>query len=199
MIGIIDYGAGNLRSVKKAFDFLDSPSEILGFPDKLSGIERLVLPGVGSFGHAADRLAQSGWAQPLSEWIAADRPFLGICLGLQLLFQSSRESPESAGLAVFPGHCRLFSARKVPHMGWNTVHTTQDTPLFTGIKRGAFFYFVHSFFVSSCPQNHIQAVTSYNGDFISAAGRGRIYGVQFHPEKSGDQGLRLLQNWVERC
>ena len=199
MIGIVDYGAGNLHSVHKAFAFLEKESKILSQPSELEGIERLVLPGVGSFGHAVTELEKREWYVPLREWLTADRPFLGICLGLQLLFESSEESPGQAGLSILSGNCRKFIVNKVPQIGWNDVHIKRGSPLFNGIESGDFFYFVHSYHVVPEGEGVVYAETSYGCDYPSVAGSGRIFGVQFHPEKSGDKGLKLLKNWVERC
>ena len=199
MIGIVDYGAGNLHSVRKAFAFLEKESKILRQPSELEGIERLVLPGVGSFGHAMTELEKREWYAPLKEWLAADRPFLGICLGLQLLFESSDESPGLQGFSAMAGSCLKFAANKVPQIGWNDIHISRRNALFEGIESGTFFYFVHSYHVAPKNRNVVLAETEYGRVYPSIVSRGRIVGIQFHPEKSGDKGLKLLKNWVERC
>lgn len=199
MIGIVDYGAGNLHSVHKAFAYLEKESRILSHPLELEGIERLVLPGVGSFGHAVIELERREWRSPLKEWLAGDRPFLGICLGLQLLFESSDESPGQEGFSVMSGNCRKFMRNKVPQIGWNDIHIIKESPLFKGIDSGDYFYFVHSYHVVPESRDFICAETSYGCDYASIAGTGRVFGVQFHPEKSGEKGLELLKNWVEQC
>jgi len=199
MIGIVDYGAGNLHSVQKAFAFLGKDSSILQHPSEINGLDRLVLPGVGSFGHAMTEIKNQGWHAPLLDWLAAERPFLGICLGMQLLFESSDESPGQEGFSIMAGDCRRFTINKVPQIGWNDICITRRNALFEGIENGGFFYFVHSYRVAPDDRDVIWAETTYGGAYPSIVGRGRVIGVQFHPEKSGDTGLRLLKNWVERC
>jgi imidazole glycerol phosphate synthase glutamine amidotransferase subunit len=199
MIGIVDYGAGNLHSVQKAFAFLEKNSTILEHPSELDNIERLVLPGVGSFGHAMREIEMRTWLAPLKEWLADERPFLGICLGMQLLFESSDESPGQAGFSIMDGNCRKFAVNKVPQIGWNDIRITNMSSLFDGIESGDFFYFVHSYHVVPENCDVVYAGTSYGCEYPSVVGRGRVLGVQFHPEKSGDKGLQLLKNWVERC
>jgi glutamine amidotransferase len=198
-IGIVDYGAGNLRSVKKALDYLGADNRFVQGPDDLVGVQKLILPGVGAFGHAVERMRGSGLVPSLVSWLNADRPFLGICLGLQLLFEASSESEAAQGLAFFPGRCEKFTAPKIPQMGWNDIEIARDTPLLEGIPPQAYFYFVHSYYVVPQLEDIVIARTYYATDFVSIAGRGRVFGVQFHPEKSGRVGLRLLQNWIERC
>jgi len=199
MIGIVNYGAGNLHSVHKAFAFLGKDSKILEHPSELKSIDKLVLPGVGSFGHAMREIEKQGWLLPLKEWLASGRPFLGICLGMQLLFESSDESPGQAGFSIMAGNCRKFSINKVPQIGWNDIRITKKSAFFEGLDSGDYFYFVHSFHVDPKNKDVIYAETEYGRDYPSIVGRGRVLGIQFHPEKSGDKGLRLLKNWVERC
>lgn len=204
MIGIVDYGAGNLRSVRKAFDFLGFESRRVGggADAGLDGIGRLVLPGVGAFGAAARQLREQDLFDPVKEWLAAGRPFLGICLGLQLLFESSEESPGEPGLAAFRGTCRRLREKKVPQIGWNTVTARSGgdvPPLLRGLPSEPYFYFVHSYFVAPEDEGLVAGQTDYGGPYPAIAGRGRVWGVQFHPEKSGALGLRLLENWVRQC
>ena len=199
MIGIVDYGAGNLKSVKKAFDFLGSESKILRGPEEFQSVDRVVLPGVGSFGHAVQCLGASGMMQPVLDWIQEDRSFLGICLGLQMLFEMSEETRGISGLSLMKGFSRKFKTGKVPQIGWNNIRKTKESPLFSGIKSGEFFYFVHSFYVDAGRKENVLAVSDYFVEFVCAAGTGNVYGVQFHPEKSGEAGLRLLGNWVKKC
>ena len=202
MIGIVDYGAGNLRSVRKAFDFLGFESRLVDGAGGLEGIDRLVLPGVGAFGAAARRLRAGGLFGPVEKWLEAGRPFLGICLGLQLLFETSEESPGEPGLAVFRGGCRRLREKKVPQIGWNTVTpgaAAGGTALLRSLPAEPYFYFVHSYSVAPEDDSLVVGRTDYGGPYPSIAGRGRVWGVQFHPEKSGELGLGLLRNWVREC
>jgi imidazole glycerol phosphate synthase glutamine amidotransferase subunit len=199
MIGIVDYGAGNLRSVEKAFGFLGFETRLVDRAENLEGIERLVLPGVGAFGGAARRLRQSGLFDPVGDWLTADRPFLGICLGLQLLFETSEESAGEPGLAAFSGSCRRLVARKVPQIGWNTVQVRAASALLDGLPPESYFYFVHGYRAVPGDDDLTLATTDYGGPYPSVVGRGRVWGVQFHPEKSGALGLELLSNWVRKC
>lgn len=199
MIGIVDFGAGNLRSAKKAFDYLGAPATIVSSARELEAIDRMVVPGVGSFGHAAAMITERGLRGPIIDWIRAGRPFLGICLGLQLLYEASDESEGTDGLGVFRGTCRRFSEGKVPQIGWNSIVKRRGSDLLTGIKDGEYFYFVHGYYVLPRDNTHSIATTRYGAEYPSVVGSGRVLAVQFHPEKSGDQGIRLLRNWVERC
>ena len=199
MIGIVDYRAGNLGSVKKAFDYLEKESKILTSVEEFKTIERLVLPGVGSFGHSMGRIRESELYRPIKEWIESDRPLLGICLGLQLLFESSQESEGVEGLSVFQGTCRRFSEKKVPQIGWNNIQVKRGIDLLRGIRNGEYFYFNHSFYVVPEEEKTIAATTNYGLAYTSIVERGNLCGVQFHPEKSGGAGLKMLRNWVERC
>ncbi|MFC2160843.1 imidazole glycerol phosphate synthase subunit HisH [Acidobacteriota bacterium] len=198
-VGIVDYGAGNLRSVKKALDYLGAENRFIRKADDLGRVQRLILPGVGAFGHAIEKIRAGGLEDPLKEWLHGDRPFLGICLGLQLLFASSNESPGVDGLGFLPGHCEKFTAPKIPQIGWNAIEITQGTPLLEGISPHAYFYFVHSYYVIPQHEENVIARTYYFEDFVSIACRGNVCGVQFHPEKSGRFGLKFLQNWIKRC
>lgn len=199
MIGIVDYGAGNLHSVQKAFDFLEKESKILKSPEGWGNIQHLVLPGVGSFGFAMQRIQEKKLKKPLIEWIESGRPFLGICLGFQLLFESSEEFPGIEGLSIFKGTCRRFTGKKVPQIGWNDIHVARSVEWIQEIGNGEFFYFNHSYYVVAEEEEVVVATSCYNVEFTCIAGKGKVYGVQFHPEKSGRTGLKLLQNWAERC
>jgi len=199
MLAVVDYGAGNMNSVRKAFAFLGTKTVVARCPEELAGVDRIVLPGVGAFGRAAERLRALGFDRALRDWAAAQKPLLGICLGLQLFFESSEESPRTEGLGLLPGTCRRLQARKVPQVGWNTVRPVKSHPLFEGRASEEHYYFVHGFAAAPGDAGDVLALTDYEGDFCSAAGRGRTVGVQFHPEKSGRAGLELLRNWMEQC
>ena len=199
MIGIIDYGAGNLHSVAKALKFLGCEFCFVQNPQDLRRVERLILPGVGAFGQAARELKKRRLWPGLSSWMREAKPLLGICLGMQLLLDRSEESPEIEGLGFLKGTCRKLRAKKVPHMGWNEVCFLGSHPLFEGLPDESCFYFVHSYYV--CPEDSqvIRGITEYNLEFPSIIQKGRVLGLQFHPEKSGGLGLLLLRNWVEKC
>lgn len=199
MIAIIDYGAGNLRSVKKAFDFLNVQSQVVSSPNEASGAEKIVLPGVGAFGSAIDKLNDSGFFSWIKDWLEADRPFLGICLGMQLLFETSTESEGYRGLGAFAGRNLRFQQGKVPQIGWNQVNKSNNSRLFSGIENNSFFYFLHGFYISPENEAIVSATTDYFISYPSVIERGNVFAVQFHPEKSGEAGLALLKNWVELC
>ena len=196
MIGIIDYGAGNLGSVKKAFAYLEVPHRVVAAGRDLDNLDGVILPGVGAFGAAVEKLTGKNLAPALKEYIAADRPFLGICLGMQLLLESSEETAGEQGLGVIKGTCRRLRQGKVPQIGWNRVRIKKNIPLFAGIPDGSFFYFLHSYYVQEEEPGICAAVTDYYRPFTSVFARGNLWGVQFHPEKSGEAGLRLLENWT---
>lgn len=198
MIAIIDYGMGNLRSVGKALERAGGDVSLLSSPP--AGGRRadgIVLPGVGAFGDAMDNLRSAGWDVWIRDALAAGTPFLGICLGFQLLFDRSEESGGAGGLAVVPGEVRRLPATvTVPHMGWNQIRPTRPTPLLEGVKDGDYAYFVHSYCARPADPAAAAAVTDYGGDFVSAIARENVWGVQFHPEKSQSVGLRILRNFV---
>lgn len=198
MISIVDYGMGNLRSVQKACEKLGIAARICNRPEELRNCERMILPGVGAFRDAIAELRRQELVEPILEHIAADRPFLGICLGLQLLFDVSHEDGDWEGLQVLRGEVVRFPERpglKVPHMGWNRVEPTGDCPLLAGIPKDAYFYFVHSYYVVPADESVIAARTDYGGPFTSAVQRGQMFATQFHPEKSQQFGLQLLRNF----
>jgi len=199
-IGIIDYGMGNLGSVSNAFRFLQLPARIITTPDELAECGAMVLPGVGAFGDCMKHLSDHGFIDPVKRWINADRPFLGICLGLQVLFESGEESPGVPGLGIFPGVVRRFQlppAFKVPQIGWNRVRQKKpDDPLFKGIADGTHFYFVHSYYVDCRDASLIAGETDYGAVYTSAVSRGRLMAVQFHPEKSQQAGLAMLRHFA---
>ena len=199
MISIVDYGAGNLKSVVKAFDYIGAETKVISTTGMLTKAERLVLPGVGAFGAAVSGLGKRGLFHELQEFLSKDRSFLGICLGMQLLMEGSEEAPDTTGFSLMKGRCRRFRQGKVPQIGWNRVRHMGIRPsIMRGVDAGACFYFVHSYFV---PIIHTEgwkiAVSDYYGDFVSVAEAGHLAAVQFHPEKSSEAGLRLLRNWLK--
>ncbi|MBD3305944.1 imidazole glycerol phosphate synthase subunit HisH, partial [candidate division KSB3 bacterium] len=180
MIGIIDYGAGNLLSVKKALDYLKMGNTLVRSPsDFTETLDRIILPGVGAFGAAVDTLKAQALYEPVAQWLAADKPFLGICLGMQLLFEESLESPGIRGFGIFQGDVPQFTQGKVPQIGWNQVKQRTRTPLFEGIADEAFFYFLHGYYVDAKEPETVIGETDYGISYTSAVQRGRIYGVQF--------------------
>ena len=198
LIAVVDYGAGNLVSIEQALTTVGADVRIAVRDDDLEAIDALVVPGVGAAAPAMARLDGQGLIEPIRAWIAADRPFLGICLGLQLLFEGSDED-EAVSLGVLPGRTRrLRDAPTLPHIGWNQVDRTYPHPAFDGIDDGADFYFVHSY-AGDLPEGHCDVVaqTTHGATFVSAVSRGSLLGVQFHPERSGTDGLRLLGNFVD--
>ena len=199
MIAIIDYGAGNLQSVKKAFDFIGAESVITDNPEIINACDRILLPGVGSFGDAMDSMAKSGLVDTVKQNALSGKPFLGICLGLQLLFEESEESPGVKGLGIFKGKIKKFSSDmglKIPHIGWNSLEIKQKDGIFKNIPENSYVYFVHSYYLHAEDENDIAAITNYGIDFHSAVGKNNIFATQFHPEKSGDVGLQILRNFA---
>ncbi|MDA1017188.1 MAG: imidazole glycerol phosphate synthase subunit HisH [Planctomycetota bacterium] len=199
MIKIVDYGMGNLRSVQKAFERIGVPAEIGKTGRDLIDADALVLPGVGAFRDSIAALRQYDIVQPILDHIAADKPFLGVCLGLQLLFDVSYEDGEWEGLGVIPGKVVRFDDQpglKVPHMGWNQLEFAQEHAVFTGIPQDSFYYFVHSYHVVPRDNSVIVARSDHGGRFVSVAGRGNLIATQYHPEKSQSVGLKLLKNFA---
>lgn len=199
MIAIIDYGAGNLQSVKKAFDFIGAESVITDNPEVINACDRVLLPGVGSFGDAMDSMAKNGLVETVKQNALSGKPFLGICLGLQLLFEESEESPGVKGLGIFKGKIKKFSpdmGLKIPHIGWNSLEIKQNDTLFKDVPEDAYVYFVHSYYLHAEDENDIATITNYGIDFHSAVGKNNIFATQFHPEKSGDVGLQILKNFA---
>ena len=199
MIAVIDYGAGNLASVDKALDYLGAHSQVVRSKAELSGADRMVLPGVGAFGMAVQRLQESGLYDDVEEWLGSGNPFLGICLGMQLLFENSAESEGTEGFGIFRGRCLSFEEGKVPQIGWNQIRLQRDSRLLEGVDDGSFFYFLHGYYVDAQDMDIVAATTEYGITYPSVIEQGSITAVQFHPEKSGELGLRLLRNWVESC
>ena len=200
MITLLDYGAGNVRSVRNAIRKLGYSVKDVSKPEDITNAKKLIFPGVGSFGSAMKILEEEGYVEPLVDYIKSGRPFLGICLGLQTLFEGSEESPKTPGLGIIKGYVKRFDdeSLSVPHIGWNDVKLKKRSMLFSGYK-GEKFYFVHSYRAVPDESNKdwILATTDYGGEFISAVQKGNIVAVQFHPEKSGKAGLRILKNFLE--
>ena len=198
-IGIIDYGMGNLGSVSNACAFLQLPARIITKPSDLASCRAMILPGVGAFGDAMKHLVEHDFAGPIRAWIQEDRPFLGICLGLQLLFRGSEESPGVEGLNIFPGSVKRFpdaKGLKVPQIGWNRVRIQQpQSRLFQGVSDGTHVYFVHSYYVDCEDSSLIAGRTDYGVEYTSAIARGRVAAMQFHPEKSQQAGLTMIKNF----
>ncbi len=200
MIAIIDYGAGNLQSVKKALDYIGCESEITYDKNKISRAERVILPGVGSFGDAMDSMRKRGLEESVKEAANGERPFLGICLGLQLLFKESEESEGARGLGIFKGEITRIpkaDGLKVPHMGWNSISIKQKDGIFKNIPDESYFYFVHSYYLKNAESGCVAATTGYGVEIQCAVQRGLVAATQFHPEKSSEAGLQLLKNFAE--
>ena len=197
MITLLDYGAGNVRSVVNAIESLGETVRPVARPEDILNAERLVFPGVGAFGSMMEILNARGYTAPLKAYLESGRPFLGICLGMHALFEESEEAPGLPGLGVMKGRVKRFAVeRAVPHIGWNGVKAQQPSPLFNGLQGGEKFYFVHSYHVAPQDPGVILTTTDYGADFASAVQQGNIMGTQFHPEKSGADGHRLLANFL---
>ena len=198
-LAIVDYGMGNLRSVQKALERVGQAAEVTGDTDRIATAPAVVLPGVGAFGACMQNLTRLGLVEPVCAAIAAGRPFLGICLGMQLLFEESEEFGPVRGLGVLPGRVVRFApdpARKVPHMGWNELRVARRVPVLAGIDSGAAVYFVHSYYPVPGDPGLVATTTSYGPEFASSVARDNVFACQFHPEKSQRVGLRLLENFV---
>ena len=198
-LAIVDYGMGNLRSVQKAFERLGHAAEVTRDAERIAAAPGVVLPGVGAFGACMTNLTALGLVEPVKHAIGAGRPFLGICLGMQLLFDESDEFGPVAGLGVLPGRVVRFSTdaeRKVPHMGWNSLRVVRRVPELAGIEEDAYVYFVHSYYPVPTDPSVVATTTSYGPEFASSVARGNVFACQFHPEKSQQVGLRLLDNFV---
>ena len=197
--GIIDYGAGNLRSVANAVHALGVEPRLVSKASELEGIRHLVLPGVGAFGDCMGELAKRGLIEPVREWVRSGKPYFGICLGYQILFEGSEEAGGVEGLGVFPGTVKRFTedGRKIPHMGWNAALPVDPAdPLWRGLGETPYFYFVHSYFPEPADPSIVAMRTEYGETFASAIRSGEVIGTQFHPEKSQQAGLRLLGNFL---
>lgn len=200
-LGILDYGGGNLRSVINAFAAVGQPATLVTTPAQFDSLDVLVFPGQGAFGDSVRQLQESGLWEPLRQWLALERPYFGICLGYQLLFESGAESPGVPGLAKFKGHVPRFTATpglKIPHMGWNTARFTDPAhPAWRGLGESSVYYFVHSYFPQPQDPTLAACMTDYSGEFASGITAKNLVAVQFHPEKSQQAGLTLLRNALE--
>jgi glutamine amidotransferase len=200
VISIVDYGMGNLRSVQKAFERVGVAAEVTRDPERIESAQGVVLPGVGAFGACMENLERFALARPVRRVIEKGTPFLGICLGLQLLFEESEEFGPVAGLGVFRGRCVRFRERadadfRIPHMGWNQLRERRHVALFDGLPPEPSVYFVHSYYVLPDDPELAVTTTDYGGEFVSAVARGNVFACQFHPEKSQFVGLRILANF----
>jgi glutamine amidotransferase len=199
MIALVDYGSGNIRSVTKALQHEGADVQLVSDPARLADASAVVLPGVGDFGDCARNLKSRGLWEPVDEWLHSGKPFLGICVGYQLLFESSEEAPNDPGFGFFPGQVKKFRAPelKVPQIGWNSLDLTQPAhPLWSTLKPEPYVFFVHSYYPSSDRDDIVIARTTYGETFASGAALGKVAGVQFHPEKSQDVGLAVLRNFI---
>jgi imidazole glycerol-phosphate synthase subunit HisH len=200
MIAIIDYGMGNLHSVSKAVERLGYEAVVTGDAEQILGADGAILPGVGAFGDAMEHLSESGLRDVVIRYAETGKPLLGICLGMQLLFSSSEEYGDHEGLSLLPGTVVRFRGDyKVPHMGWNRLNYKHNgSPIFRGIEEGH-VYFVHSYHAKPERESDLLAVTDYHQPVTAIVGKDNVYGMQFHPEKSGDIGMKLLDNFLKMC
>ena len=200
MLAVIDYGAGNLRSVLHALKHLHATDmRLVQQPDQLAGAEKIILPGVGAFGACMDQMHKQDLAEPLKDALAAGIPYLGICVGMQMLFEVGEEMGEHAGLGILEGRVvrfPKFADRKVPHMGWNQLNIRRESDLLDGLGEENYVYFVHSYYCAPQNQDAVVASVDYGVEFAAFVQRGNIYGVQFHPEKSQKTGLQILANFL---
>lgn len=201
MIAIIDYGAGNIQSVYKALNFIGADCKVTSDKDEILNADGAILPGVGSFGDAMDTMTKRGIKDTIIEYTKNGKPFLGICLGLQLLFPESEETPGVKGLDIFKGTITKIPNQnrtlKIPHMGWNNISIKQKNGIFKDIEGEPYVYFVHSFYLKAQDKDIVAATTQYGVEIDAAVQKGNIIATQFHPEKSGEVGLKMLKNFVE--
>ncbi len=202
MIAVIDYNMGNLRSVENAFKKVGESVQIVSDPEKVKNFDKILLPGVGAFGDAMNHLEKSGMGDAVIEFAKSGKPLLGICLGMQLLFEKSYEFGEHRGLSLIEGEVVAFDKSrfktplKVPHMGWNELFVQKETPLFEGLPKAFYLYFVHSFH-AVCDERYVIGKSVYGYEFVSAVCKDNIFGIQPHPEKSHNNGLKIIRNFVE--
>jgi glutamine amidotransferase len=200
MIAVLDYGAGNLRSVAKAFEAVGSIPTVTNDPAVIAAADGLVVPGQGSAVDSMRRLEEMGLVEPIKRFVASGRPFLGVCLGEQLIFESSEEGEGVTCLGLLPGTVRrLPGGQKVPHIGWNSVNIVREHPLLAGVPNNAYFYFVHSYYVDPANSADIVGETDYGVTFASIVAQGNVFATQFHPEKSSDIGLLIYRNFGSIC
>ena len=198
MTAIVDYGVGNLFSLLCSLDAIGEQAVVTPDPDELRRADRVILPGVGAFGDAMKKLADRGLTEVIRE-VAAEKPFLGICLGLQLLFEESEETPGVPGLGILPGKVVRIpegGGRKIPHIGWNDLRFPKESKLFAGVPEGSYVYFVHSYYLQAGCAEDVAATTEYGVTIHAAVSRGKLCACQFHPEKSGDVGMQILTNFA---
>lgn len=199
MTSIIDYGAGNIQSVKNALEALGESAVVTCDREQILNADRVILPGVGAFGAAMAQINRRGLADTIRSAVQSGIPFLGICLGLQVLFDSSEESPGIPGLSLLPGNIvKIPDAPgvKIPHIGWNSLDVQKDCPLFSGLKNGEYVYFVHSFYLRATQRSDVAATAGYGVTMDVAVSRDNLFATQFHPEKSGAAGLKMLRNFI---
>ena len=200
MIAMIDYDAGNIKSVEKALLLLGQEVEVTGDPERILKAEKVILPGVGAFGDAMENLKRAGLDEVIRQVAAKRTPFLGICLGLQLLFERSDEAPGVEGLGLLEGEILKIPDQeglKIPHMGWNSLHLEHGGRLFRGIEEQSYVYFVHSYYLKAKEESIVKASTEYSTHIHASVEKDNIFGCQFHPEKSSEVGLKILKNFVE--
>lgn len=200
-IALIDHGVGNLRSVQKALTAVGADVDLTNDPRRVQEAEKLVLPGVGAFADAMEGLKRRGLEEPLLDAVQENKPLLGICVGMQMLFEGSKEHGEHPGLGLLPGRVVRFSGQDltIPHTGWNQIQPRRESQLLVGILAGSYAYFNHAFYCAPDREEDVLATTEYGLHYASIVQRGKLYGVQFHPEKSQHIGLAILRNFVQRC
>ena len=199
-IAIIDYDAGNIKSVQKAMEFLGQNAVVTRDPEEIMRADGVILPGVGAFGSAMERLKQYGLVSVINQVVQQEKPFLGICLGLQLMFESSEETPGAEGLKLLPGKIVRIpdgDGLKIPHIGWNSLKVSPDSRLLKKLPEQPYVYFVHSYYLQAEQEKDVAAVTEYGVRIHAAVERGNLFACQFHPEKSGETGLQILRNFIE--
>lgn len=199
MVAIIDYDAGNIKSVEKALRFLGQEAEVTRDRERIRKADKVILPGVGAFGDAMEKLSQYGLTEVIKETVDKGTPFLGICLGLQLLFDRSDEAPGVEGLGILKGEILKIPEReglKIPHMGWNSLEFPREGRLFRGLEPNPYVYFVHSYYLKAAEEEIVTAETEYGVKIHASVEKGNVYACQFHPEKSGETGLQILKNFA---